>query len=70
MSEFEHDMREAVRDLSALMNSAADQARAMTDAELGELLLSGRWSTIEIHEAGLRLKRRAGLPAVQKEEAE
>jgi hypothetical protein len=31
----------------------------MTDAELAELLLSGRWTTIEVHEAGRRLAARA-----------
>ena len=58
MSGFEDEMRDAVKDLSALMNAADDQARAMTDAELGELLLTGRWTTIEIHEAGRRLQQR------------
>jgi hypothetical protein len=48
-------MREAVKDLRAMMTQADDQAQAMTDRELGELLLSGRWTTIEIHEAGRRL---------------
>jgi hypothetical protein len=52
------EFREAVLDLKALMNAAGDQARAMTDAELGQLLLTGPWTTIEIHEAGHRLVSR------------
>ena len=52
------EMREAIKDLSALMNAADDQASAMTDVELGECLLNGRWTTIEIHEAGRRLANR------------
>jgi hypothetical protein len=52
------EVREAVLDLKALMNAADDQASAMTDAELGECLLTGRWTTIEIHEAGRRLVAR------------
>lgn len=48
-------MREAVKDLKALMTAADDQASAMTDRELGELIQSGRWTTIEIHEAARRL---------------
>ena len=51
------ELREAVRDLQALMVAADDQAQAMTDAELGTLLLTGRWTTIEVHEAGRRLVR-------------
>jgi len=47
-----------MKDLGALVTAADDQAKAMTDEELGEVLLSGRWSTIEIHEAGRRLTRK------------
>lgn len=55
----EKEMRQAILGLAGAMTAAADKARAMTDAELGELLLTGRWSTIEIHEAGRRLKQAA-----------
>jgi hypothetical protein len=41
------------------MTAADDQAHSMTDAELGECLLTGRWTTIEVHEAGRRLKQAA-----------
>lgn len=44
-----------VKGLAGVVTAAADQAQAMTDAELGALLLSGRWTTIEVHEAGRRL---------------
>lgn len=46
----------ALEGISAQIVVAGDQAGAMTNAELGELLLSGRWTTIEIHEAGRRLR--------------
>ena len=52
------EIRHAILGLAGSTTAAADQASAMTDRELGELLLSGRWSTIEIHEAGRRLVRR------------
>lgn len=55
----ERDTTRAILGLAGAMSAAADQARAMTDAELGELLLTGRWTTIEIHEAGRRLTRAA-----------
>lgn len=58
MSDFDKEMRQAVLGLAGAMAAADDQAKAMTDAELGELLLSGRWTTIEVHEAGYRLKNR------------
>lgn len=50
---------DALDGITAQIIVAGDQAGAMTDAELGELLLNGRWTTIEIHEAGRRLKARA-----------
>lgn len=55
----EDELRKAVLGLAGAMAAADDQAQAMTDEELGEMLLNGRWTTIEIHEAGLRLKGRA-----------
>lgn len=58
----EQEIRRAVLGLAGAMSAAADQAQAMTDRELGELLLSGRWSTIEVHEAGRRLVARASGP--------
>lgn len=54
----EDEMRRAILGLAGVMTAADDQARAMTDAELAELLLTGRWTTIEVHEAGRRLKGR------------
>lgn len=53
----EEAFREAIRDISAMTNAASEQARAMTNQELGRLLLSGKWSTLEVHEAGRRLLR-------------
>ncbi len=50
---------DSLESLVVNMQVASDQAQAMSDAELGELLLKGRWTTIEIHEAGRRLKARA-----------
>lgn len=55
----EREMRRAILGLAGSVAAADDQARAMTDSELGECLLNGRWSTIEIHEAGLRLIARS-----------
>jgi hypothetical protein len=52
----EKELRQAILGLAGAMTAASDQARAMTDRELGELLLSGRWTTIEVHEAGRRLQ--------------
>ena len=52
------ELGEAAKDLVAMSTAADDQARAMTDRELGECLLGlndKRWTTIEIHEAGRRL---------------
>lgn len=54
----EQQLRQAVLGLAGATTAAADQAHAMTDQELGELILSGRWTTIEIHEAGRRLANR------------
>ena len=50
--------RNMILGLAGRTAAAGDQAQAMTDAELGELLLNGRWTTIEIHEAGRRLLSR------------
>ena len=60
MVECEHrrEVKNAILGLAGSMTAASDQAEAMTDAELGALLLSGRWTTIEIHEAGRRLSGR------------
>jgi hypothetical protein len=49
-----------LKGLAGVVTAAADQAQAMTDAELGDLLLSGKWTTLEVHEAGRRLKARVG----------
>lgn len=49
------EVKNALLGLVGAMTAAGDQAQAMTDAELGALLLSGGWSTIEVHEAGRRL---------------
>jgi hypothetical protein len=57
---FERQAKRAILGLAGATTAADDQARAMSDGELGELLLSGRWSTIEIHEAGRRLVAREG----------
>lgn len=51
-----HDeLKHAILGLAGATTAAADQAQAMSNAELGALLLSGRWTTIEVHEAGRRL---------------
>lgn len=52
------EVKNALLGLVGSMTAASDQAQAMTDAELGELLLNGRWTTIEVHEAGRRLAHR------------
>lgn len=52
------EIRHAILGLAGSVAAAADQAQAMTDKELGEMLLSGTWSTIEVHEAGRRLAAR------------
>jgi len=51
-----NELRRAVLKLMGATIAAADQVRVMTDEELGEMLLTGRWTTIEVHEAGRRLK--------------
>jgi hypothetical protein len=55
---FHEDARKAILGLAGSVTAAADQAQAMTDAELSERLLTGHWTTIEVHEAGRRLKGR------------
>lgn len=57
----ERETRRAILALAGATTAADDQARAMTDLELADLLLSGRWTTIEIHEAGRRLMRRSEI---------
>ena len=59
---YRHEVKAALLGLSGSVMAAADQAQAMTDGELGALLLSGRWSTIEIHEAGRRLSAGESKP--------
>lgn len=58
-----HGGEKAIRNVTlGLMGSVAaagDQAHAMTDAQLAECLLTGKWTTGEVHEAGRRLSRRA-----------
>lgn len=51
------EVKNALLCLAGSMTAADDQAHAMTDGELGEMLLTGRWTTIEVHEAGRRLRR-------------
>lgn len=53
------EARRAILGLTGSATAAADQAHAMTDAELADRLLTGRWTTIEVHEAGRRLRKRA-----------
>lgn len=53
------EMRDAVRWLAGRTVAKADQVQAMSDRELGSLLLAGGWTTIEVHEAGRRLIRSA-----------
>jgi hypothetical protein len=55
---YRREVKNAVLGLAGSITAASDQAAAMTDAELGDLLLSGRWTTIEVDEAGRRLKAR------------
>lgn len=55
MREPKSELRNAILGLAGATTAAGDQAQAMTDAELAALLLSGRWTTIEVHEAGRRL---------------
>ena len=54
------ELKHAILGLAGATTAKADQVQVMTDAELAELLLSGRWSTIEVHEAGRRLAKKAG----------
>jgi hypothetical protein len=64
------EVRHAVLGLAGAMAAAGDQAQAMTDEELGRLLLSGGYTTIEVHEAGRRLADRHtefGTSAEEKE---
>jgi hypothetical protein len=49
------ELKRAILGLSGAVTAADDQAKSMTNQELGELLLSGKWTTIEVHEAGRRL---------------
>jgi hypothetical protein len=53
------EIRRAILYLAGSSTAAVDQAVAMTDAELGEVLLSGHWTTVEVHEAGRRLASRS-----------
>lgn len=54
-----NSIRNALFGLAGAVTAADDQAQAMTDAELADRLLTGRWTTIEVHEAGRRLASRA-----------
>jgi hypothetical protein len=49
------EIRKAILGLVGSTTAKADQVQAMTDAELAYCLLTGHWSTIEVHEAGRRL---------------
>jgi hypothetical protein len=55
----EKEIRRAILYLAGSTTAAVDQSVAMTDTELGEVLLSGHWTTVEVHEAGRRLVSRA-----------
>jgi hypothetical protein len=55
---YRREVKNALLGLAGSVAAASDQAEAMTDAELGERLTTGRWSTIEVHEAGWRLMQR------------
>ena len=58
---YRREVKNALLVLAGSVTAASDQAEAMTDAELGECLLGingKRWTTIEIHEAGRRLRGR------------
>ena len=52
---YRREVKNALLGLAGMTVAADDQARAMTDAELGTLLTTGRWTTIEVYEAGRRL---------------
>jgi ribonuclease HI len=67
MSADERELRNAILGLAGVTTAVADQAQAMTDAELADRLLTGRWSTIEVHEAGRRLAARSGVSPSGKE---
>lgn len=62
---YRREAKNAVLGLAGTVTAAADQARAMTNTELGAMLLSGHWTTIEVHEAGRRLVAREALAAVE-----
>jgi hypothetical protein len=55
---YRKEVADAILLLAGSMTASEDQAKAMTDAELGALLTSGRWTTTEVHEAGRRLMQR------------
>lgn len=55
----EDELKDAIRWLAGRTVAAADQVHAMSDAELAEALLTGKWTTLEVHEAGRRLRRSA-----------
>ncbi len=59
------EVRSAVLGLAGSVTAASDQAQAMTDEQLGRLLLAGGYTTIEVYEAGLRLVSRNQEPGVQ-----
>ncbi len=59
------DVRSAILGLAGSVIAASDQAQAMTDEQLGRLLLNGGYTTIEVYEAGLRLVSRKQEPGVQ-----
>jgi ribonuclease HI len=61
------EIRSAILGLAGATAAADDQAQAMSDAELAQRLLTGRWSTIEVHEAGLRLMRHAAAARAPEE---
>jgi hypothetical protein len=61
VSDKAREIKQALLGLAGATTAAADQAQAMTDDELADRLLTGRWTTIEVHEAGRRLKARAGV---------
>lgn len=58
---YRREVKNTLLGLAGSVTAASDQAQAMTDRELGECLLGingKRWTTIEIHEAGRRLRGR------------
>jgi hypothetical protein len=66
--DFATEARKAILGLAGSMTAADDQAQAMTPDELADRLLTGRWSTIEVHEAGLRLRSLAAALARAEQE--